>query len=150
MEGGEEKKEIKEVFPVVISEAAAVAEVTAYLDAKRVKPLMRSARMGNIGILVQAVMYGEITINHETWVITHKLNFPINDQSGNIYKKELEYKFRVSLGEISEIMRNVSDSTEMGNTKAYGAALTGLPAAVIEKLDTSDSAILASIGVFFS
>lgn len=131
------------MFDILIDAETAEKDITAWMDNNRVKPPKRLALAANIAVLTEAIMYGDVIVNADC-SITHKLNFPILDNAGEVAVKQLEYKPRLTLSEVQSAL-----SSQDSLTLAYGVALTGKPAAIIGKLDSSDARILSSIGVFF-
>ncbi|MBX2906180.1 MAG: hypothetical protein KF744_09090 [Taibaiella sp.] len=132
------------LYKMLVPLETAREEVVAWLDYKRVKPSVRMNNVRNIMKLVEAVMYSIITIDPDTKVITHKLEFPILNDKGGVFAEKLTYKPRLRMEDLSR-----AEAAEEGITNGIGAALTGQPAGVIGKLDSEDGAILASVGVFF-
>jgi hypothetical protein len=133
------------MFEIKVPKEQAEKEVNSWLDYKRVKPGAREAKQGNIDVLVEAVMYGDITIDPVSFKITHNLNFPIKDDKGEVAVDKLQYVARLNLDNVQTSVQSTD-----GLTKGFGTALTGQPVAIIGKLDSCDAQILSSIGVFFT
>ncbi len=135
-----------------VSVQVAGEEVNKWLDFKRVKPSQRAVYARKISTLIEAVMYGNLVIKPD-FSLVHNLNFPLEilnaDKSVASTIDTLEYKARLTAKDISECMNGNIDN-EMDNTIAYGAALSGEATGLMAKLDTSDIAILSSVGVFFT
>lgn len=136
------------LFPVLVAPEVAVQEVNRWLDYKRVKPTKRMVNAEYIQELVQGICYGDVTINANNHII-HKLNFPILDKTGGILFDKLEYVPNLTAQKVNECVSAVGNS-QISMTIAYGAALSGKAVSIIGLLDTTDLAILASVGVFFT
>ena len=133
--------------PVVVKEAA-IVEVNAWLDMRRVRPSVRANLAANIEMIVEAVMYGCITIDPSTGVITQTLYDPIKDVNTNaVVIDKLEYKTRLTMDEIEAASKAGSD---LAVSKAVAAALTGKAPAIFGKIQSSDFAVMASIQIFFT
>lgn len=131
--------------PKIVREVAE-PEVNKWLDLKKIPTTTRKAHQKNFDNIVNAVMHDAISFD-EKGVITHKLNFPIEDKDGNPVCSEFKYKLRLTVDEIQACL------SAGGDTQIYGAALTSanpIPAAYFGKLDTTDLSILSSIVVFFT
>lgn len=136
------------LFPVLVAPELAVQEVNRWLDYKRVKPTKRMVNAEYIQELVQGICYGDVTINANNHII-HKLNFPILDKGGAILFDKLEYVPNLTAQKVNECV-SAAGNSQISMTIAYGAALSGKAVAIIGLLDTTDLAILASVGVFFT
>ena len=141
--------EKKSPFPVKVTVEVAGDDVTRWLDGKRIKPMKREIYQNKISDLIMAVMYGDLQINDDL-TITHNLNFPIKDKDGKILFEKLTYTPRLSAAALDQVLNAMTSTTEMANTVAYGAALSGLPIARVWDLETTDINILAAVGVFFT
>lgn len=117
-------------------------EVTAWLDYKRVKENKREAYKANIDAIVDAVFYGELSIDSSTFEIKQKLALPVEGLFS-----ELVYKPRLSVGELQKHRAGAKNMED--NIIAAISALTGKSNSHIQKMDTEDYAISAAIGVFF-
>ncbi len=138
-----------ELFPTKIQPTLAGSEIKGWLDFKRVKPVKRSAYAEHIGVLIQAIVYGEIEIKPD-FTVVHNLNAPIMGADGNAAIAKLEYKPRVTAQELNEALGRSGNDSEVANTIAYGSALSNMPVAIIRKLDTSDLSVVAALSVFFA
>lgn len=129
-----------------VTKEIATKEVTAWLDYKRTKEAQRESLKGQIDTLVEAVMFGDVSINPDTQVITHKLIVP--EATDKLYT-ELEYKPRISVGELQKASTNVKATDFDGKVVAYISALTGKGISHIQKLDSEDFKIGQAIALFF-
>ena len=144
-----EPVEKKNLFPTKIAPALAGTEIEKWLDFKRVKPVKRQAFAAHIGVLIQAVSYGDIEITKD-FKITHNLNVPILDADNNPVYSKMEYAARINAQALNEALGDAGNDSEIANTIAYGSALSNLPVAIIRKLDTSDLSIISALSVFFA
>lgn len=135
---------------VKIEKELAQQEVNEWLDYKRIKPNKREASEDAIEALVEAVQYGDLSIDEDK-VMTHKLIFPLTNEQGEETVKELKYQPRVSTGAITQKTGAVKGKALDYNTiiTAYVSALTDKPLALIERLDTEDRKISQAIVSFF-
>lgn len=129
-----------------IDESVAQEEVNAWLDHKRIKPRKRKANEDAIAELVDGVVYGQLTINQETFVITQHLEFPIGDE---VKTSELEFKPRVRVADVNSKLKAVKAGDVDARLLAYASALTGKPVALLAKMDTIDNTLAQNIAVFF-
>jgi hypothetical protein len=132
----------------VVSYEQARDEVNGWLDYKKVKEKKREAYKDAIDTLVDGVKDGTLSIA-EDMKITHALAFPVEDSTGKIVFDKLEYKARLSVGEIGERTKGVKAADTDGRIMAHVSALTGKAIGLLNKMDTEDNSIAQSIAVFF-
>ena len=58
------------MFEAKVDRAIAEQEVSEWLDYKKVKPASRESNKQFVDVLIDSVMYGNVTIDAETKVIT--------------------------------------------------------------------------------
>lgn len=134
----------------VVSREQAQTEIEGWLDFRKTPAAERAQKADDIESLVNAVMYGQISINPDTKVITQKLDFPIEGEKGAADVTEIRHRPRVRTGEFNRAMEGVNVKSLLGGiTTATVAAITGLPSLVIEKLDSQDTKISRTIASFF-
>lgn len=124
----------------------AKADVNRWLDLKKIPNAQRSKNQKSFDHLVMAVMHDGISIDKDG-VITHKLNYPIENKEGVSVCDSFKYKVRLTADEIQACIE------AGGDNKIYGAALTSnnaVPSDYFGKIDTTDLNILTSIVVFFT
>jgi hypothetical protein len=135
---------MKEVLPIEQAEA----EVSAWLDRKKILPKRRERLSVSIDNLIEAVQYGIISINDDGSIV-HTLQIPVTDNKGEMVCDKLTYKARIDtdslLKAIAALKVNIADTQLMANI----AELTGQPYGVITKMDPTDLTVAKSIGVFF-
>jgi hypothetical protein len=131
---------------VKITRDQATAEVTGWLDKKKVYETTRELQKDSIDILIEAVMRGDLKLNPETFVFTHTLLEP---ESVNNEIKELTYKPRLNDKMLKPYLNGVKTTDAEGRLLAYVSALTGQVKGVLESLDSADKKIMLSIAVFF-
>lgn len=129
-----------------IAKDIAAQEVQGWLDFKKIKEKKQESYKDQIEVLVDAVSEGTLEINPETKNITQNLDFPIGSE---MKVSKLEYKPRLTVGEIQSHMGGVKATDADGRITAYVAALTNQPKELIKKLDTEDNSIAQSIAIFF-
>jgi hypothetical protein len=129
-----------------IAKDIAAQEVQGWLDFKKIKEKKQESYKDQIEVLVDAVSEGTLEINSETKTITQNLDFPIGSE---MKVSKLEYKPRLTVGEIQSHMGGVKATDADGRITAYVAALTNQPKELIKKLDTEDNSIAQSIAIFF-
>lgn len=126
----------------VMSREIAATEITAWLDYKRVKESTRESFKAQTDVLIEAMTYGDITVNSDTFVITQKLAFPVDT-----LLDKLEYKPRMTIGDLNKIPSKLGDFDS--KVAAYIAALTGKALSHIQKMDSEDYKTGQAIAVFF-
>jgi hypothetical protein len=128
----------------IINSDTAKADVTRWLDLKKIPASVRKNNVLSIGKLTDAVCDGLISID-DNGFITQTLNFPITDKTGGaVICSSFRYKPRVSFAEMQECMSsgnmNIAIATAIGDAKS--SVLYG-------QMDTTDMNILTAIAVFF-
>jgi hypothetical protein len=135
------------MFNEVVKAEVAAQEVGRWLDHKSILPKQREMNQDSIDTLAEAVRYGLLSIDADSFEMEQKLLIPVEDKDGNVAIDKLNYKARVRTEEINKRMKG--QSMDLGLISVYGAALTGKSIGEINKLDTSDGKILRAIVVFF-
>lgn len=123
-------------------------EVNSWLDYKKVKDKKREAYKDAVETLVDGVKDGTLVIA-EDMKINQTLAFPVEDNAGKVVFDKLEYKARLSVGEIAERTKGVKATDTDGRIMAHVSALTGKAIGLLNKMDTEDNSIAQSIAVFF-
>lgn len=123
-------------------------EVTAWLDKKKVYAETREKYQQYIDILTEALMNGDIVIDENSFVITHKLLFQVGEQDDTA-TKELKYLARINDKKIQPHMRGVKSDDADARLNALIAAITDTSKSEISLLDTADKRIATAIGIFF-
>lgn len=135
---------MKEVVNILTAEA----DVTNWLDAKKIKPAEREKNKDFINTLIDAVMYGQLSIDADTRVITQKLDFPLDDGKGNITLGTLTYQPRAAMGNLLSKTGNLK-GISMAVYIAYASTLTGEIIATLNRIDSEDFKVLQAITAFF-
>lgn len=125
-----------------VSLEQATAEITGWLDSKKVYESVREENKSSIDLLVEAMMRGDLVLDDKD-VFTHTLLFALPEL------KTLTYKPRVNDKMLNAARQGVKPSDAYGQLTALVSALTSTPKAVIEGLDSADKKISMSIAVFF-
>lgn len=126
---------------VLIPKDAATKEVNAWLDYKRIKPIQREKSKESIDALVEAIQYGNIVIDANTFVITQTLDFPVEGLSD-----KLAYKPRVSGGDLTKAAKAAGG---VDIVYSYIAGITGQGVSIIQRCDSEDLKIAQAIAGFF-
>lgn len=144
-----------------VSREVAEAEVTAWLDKKKILQGTRDRNQEYINTLVDALSEGIIVIDgnpidgkkvestatkEPTWKIKHTLQFPFGEDKS---VHELEYLARLTDKMVKPYMVGVKADDADGRLLGYVAALSRQPRAVLENLDSLDKKIAMSVAVFF-
>lgn len=127
----------------------ATAEVTRWMDAKKMSAKKREANEANIETLVDAIVEGNLSLKDGN-VLSQKLRFPIETTEGKVAYDTLDYKPRLDLHGIHIHLQGVKPTDMDSRLCAYVAALTSKPKDIIKKLDTEDYSIAQAIAVFFA
>jgi hypothetical protein len=131
----------------VVSIEKATEEVNAWLDAKKIFPSQREKEKESITIIVDAVRYGSLTINPDTFELTQKLLFPIGESSGIT---ELKYATRLNDLMLRPYLKNVDPRDADERLVAYIAALTSSNKGLLHHLVDVDKKVAREIVVFFT
>lgn len=132
----------------IVTREIAVAEVTKWLDAKKVNDKKREAFKDSIETIADAICDGSLSLG-EGNVLIHKLKFPVETTDGKVAFDSLEYKPRLKMETIHTHLQNVKSNDADGRVCAYIAALASKPKDLIKKLDTEDYSIGQAIAIFF-
>ena len=118
-----------------LSQDAAAAEVSKWLDNKGILPTTREIVKEAIDGLIELVQYGICTIDLTSNKITQILKNPIRDDKGDPFVSELVFNPRLTLSEFESIN---NERNAIAQTKKIIAILTGKSELIIGKMDTSD------------
>lgn len=127
----------------------AEAEIKKWLDFKKVKPKKRESLQDNIDSMVDNIVDGTLVLDDKTFVLTHALSFPLENDKGEVTVKELVYKPRIQVRDINVKMKGLKPTDADGRIIGYTRALTDQPAEVIKSLDTEDNTLAQHITGFF-
>lgn len=125
-----------------ISEEQAIKEIDSWLDYRKVSDSKRIINRNSIYHLQMGIMEGNLVLN-EDFTLEQKLKFPIGDTTKLVYKPRLE------MGAVAETLKGVLPTDSIGNTLAYGAALTGTAMQLMKKLNSEDYPLVDHISFFF-
>lgn len=145
-----------------VSREVAEAEVTAWLNKKKILQGTRERNNEYITTIVDAVSEGILSIDGDpiegsekkvlpgapepTWKIKHKLLHPFGE-NGSV--NELEYLARLTDKMIKPYMNGVKPDDADGRLLGHIAALCRQPRAILESLDSVDKKIATAVAVFF-
>lgn len=148
-------KEKERIIGNTISEDAAKAELEAWFDFRKVRQYERKKPNAITGLdlaydsLVNGIMYGLISFNHETGELTQKLDFPLTNESGAIYLEKLTFKPRLTRLEILNAGKGLKPTDFEGKQASYLAAATGKGIGLLNKMDESDRGLSDVIAGYF-
>jgi len=131
---------------VAISREVAEAEVTAWLDFKKIFKSQREKDKDNIEILIEAICEGILVLDPETNCFTLNLMVPVGV---DIITTSLTFLARMNDKILKPYMIGLRAGDSIGYLNNYAAALTGAPKPLIESLDSSDKKIVMAITSFF-
>ena len=131
-----------------ITKEIAIAEITKWLDFKKVNTNKRVANFEIIERLVGAMCDGELVLMDD-FVLSQVLKFPIEDTEGKTVLNELKFKPRIKTETLHLHLQGVKADNVDGRILAHIAAVTGNPKNLIGKLDTEDMGLSQSIVTFF-
>jgi hypothetical protein len=130
-----------------VSKEVASKEIGNWLDYKKVDEVKRKDSADNIELLVNAIESGDLSYDSKDNFLTQKLKWPIGE---NDAIKELKYKARLSMKDVSLRTKNVKAGDAFALIEAYICALTEQNSGIIGCLDSStDNKIAQSIASFF-
>ena len=132
-----------------VTQEMAIADVTAWMDLKRIKPKRREALKNFVENMVDAVMDGELIFDRDSGLLKYRLINPVGEGE---FLKELTFKPRISEYEMDTYrpsVKNISDPM-LASTLLVLATLTGQSTAMLKQLDKStDFPLCESIAIFF-
>ncbi len=128
----------------VMTREMAEAEISEWLDFKRIRQDKRSDMADNIDVLVEAMMYGELKKDGQE--LTQTLIEPIGQTT------ELTYQPRVKQKAVNIVQtKNKVKTTEAHALMAcYVAAITGKSYGVVSSMVTEDWRVAQAIVLFFT
>ncbi len=129
-----------------VSREVAEAEVTAWLDKKKVLQGTRERYKDFTDNLIDAVAEGVLSLDPDTNKFLHKLLFPFGDQ---IKVESLTYEARLNDKTLQQWMRGVKNDDSEGRMIGVVAALTKTARELLYQMDTADKKIAMSIAIFF-
>lgn len=128
-----------------ITREVAQAEITKWLDHKRVNASKRKAYRESIKVLVNGIEDGCLVLT-EDFTFKQTLKFPTE---GKIPVTELIFKPRIRVSVVHQEMTGVKPNDADGRLCAIISALTDKAKGIIKSLDTEDYSIGQSIAIFF-
>lgn len=129
-----------------VNRETAEAEVTAWLDHKKLSPKRRESKKEVIESLIELVQDGTIVIDQENFEIKQILKFEIGNQEKI---RELIWKPFGNVGKVQIFMKNVESADYSGNCIAYACAQTGQSKNIINALEYEDATVIKVIANFF-
>jgi hypothetical protein len=129
-----------------LSREQAEAEITAWLDKKKIFDETREKYKDNTEVLVEAMMNGVLTLNPETFEFKHDLLFPIGE---NNTVTSITYVPRINDRMIQPYMKGVKSDDVDARLVALIGAITKEAKGVIMSMDSVDKRIATAIGIFF-
>jgi hypothetical protein len=132
-----------------VSFEQAQQEVNDFLDLKNISPRKKEKLTAQVDELIEAVMYGHVTIDGES--IKQTLQDPLLSNDGTVALAELSFNSRITVGELNKRMSAMPKGTGPAGYAAAGvAAYASLPSvAMVEKLQIRDYGITQTIISFF-
>lgn len=131
-----------------ITREQAEAEVTAWLDKKKIFQSTRERLEDNVELLIDAIQEGTLVLNQDDWKFTHTLLHPFgSDESAKI--TSLVYRSRLNDKLLKPCVQGVKANDADGRLLAYIAALTDQSRGLLESMDSVDKKIAMAIAVFF-
>lgn len=124
----------------------ATETINSWLDYKRVRDGKRVSYKASIETMIDAVREGSLVLDEETKELKYKLLFPIESE---VNTTELTFKPRLKVSAVNSRMRSVKSTDADARVTVYISALTGLPPALVESVETEDYDICQAIAVFF-
>ncbi len=129
----------------VISEEQALKEIDALLDKKKILPKRRATIQEGIDTVVEAMMYGLVTID-EKGCIKQTLQFPLGDNNS---MTELVYADRIAPATIQKALSTIKVDSGTNRCLAYITTYTSNLQTTILNLESPDWNIAAAISLFF-
>lgn len=133
----------------MVNKEVAINDINDWLDAKKVSQKKRATQVEQIENLVSEVEEGNLAYDSDSKVLSYKLKFPLEDESGSYTLSNLDFKYRLTSNDLAPYLKGVKPTDADGRLAAYICALTGKAGGYIKKLDTEDLSVAQSIAVFF-
>lgn len=131
----------------LIQREVAEADVTAWLDHKKMSSKRREEKKEAIESLIAYVEDGTVIIDKDKgYTLIQNLAFPIGEQ---VKIEKLEWKPYGNVGKFQIHMKNVESADFTGNAIARACAQTNQSKTIINALDSEDETVLKVIAVFF-
>lgn len=131
-----------------VAKEVAQAEVTSWLDFKKISEQKRLKNKSSVEALVDAIIDGSLSLNNDQ-TFTHQLKFPVKTKEGESTFSQLVYKPRIKMADVHTKLQMVKSDDADGRVACYISALCSLPLAVIKELDSEDYGIGQSVAIFF-
>jgi len=125
-----------------ISADVAEADVTRWLNHKKVFDSTRNEHKDKINLLIEGIQNGVLVIN-EDFTITHKLLHPLDGVT------ELTYRARINDNMLRDYYKGVANDDGDERLRAVIGCLTEKARGIIAKLDSLDKKLSIAIGIFF-
>lgn len=131
-----------------VSREVAEADINKWLDANKVRKSVRVKYADTINVMIEAVEDGMLLVLSDC-SLQHVLMFPIETEDGNIVCRDLAYKLRFKVADLSAQLNQLNASNPVEVTQAYVCALTGQAKAIIGKMDIRDYKLAQCVASFF-
>ncbi len=132
----------------VVSLDIARIELEKWLDYKKVSEAKKESSKESIDLLVDAISNGSLVLADNLSLI-QTLDFPIKDKDGRDAYKTLEFKPRLTVGDVHSNLQGIKATDAAGFIIGYVAALISQPKEFVRKLDVQDYGIAQAIALFF-
>lgn len=129
-----------------IAREVAEAEVTKWLDDKRIQPSQREANEEQVKTLIDSFCDGVLVREESSGGLIHNLIWPLEGESTFI---SLKYRFRMNDKDLVEPMKGVSPKDGDARMTAYISAVSNAPKGIIRQLDPVDKRVALAVTIFF-
>lgn len=129
-----------------VAQEVALADITRWLDHKKIPHFKRTGNQQSIDTLVEYVMEGTLVVGQDCKIV-HVLSTPIEVAGTSI--GQLTYKPRLTVAEVKAKAAGVKSSDASGMLLSYVSAMSDQPMQILEKMDTADNSIASTIALFF-
>jgi hypothetical protein len=133
---------------IAIDNATAVAEITKWLDYKKVKSQKRNELKAVIDKLINTVEDGTLSVD-EAYNLKYTLQFPLETQDKAYNTNILTFKPRMTQADMQKASEGVGIQDMEGKFIGITSQLTGLMPGEVKKLDTEDMGVCKAIASFF-
>jgi len=148
------ENQTKKREPILVREVAEM-EIEKWFDLKMLDPDQRdnvneiTEKDENKETLIRGFMWGYLTLEPDSGMITQKLKFPLKNESGLTTLDSLNYKYRLNQKQVKDSSIGLKARDIEGKVAAYIAALTDQSRSIINLLDTEDRKIADAIVTYF-
>lgn len=128
-----------------VERSVAELEVTDWLDKKKVSSSVREANKDSVELLIDCICDGEL-VKDDKNNLDYTLKHPFGDEEK---VTKMSFKPRLNDKMLKPYLNGVKTNDAEGRLLAYISALTTVPRAILENMDSVDKKVAMAIVIFF-